>query len=88
MVNSSFIQSQLQRQLLSEFLQISHNLVKFSLDVEDELNRKLQERLREIRETLRVFTYPICRDRLCINSIPLEVRCCFVRAVFLITRYP
>ena len=58
MVNRSFIQSQLQRQLLSEFLQISHNIVKFSLDVEDELNRKRQERLREIRETLEYLLIP------------------------------
>ncbi len=78
---------QTQRQLLAEALQLSRYLLNPAGEVDVDRFEARQARLRQIREALKAFAHPICRDSLPIESIPLAVRVAFVKAALLVTRY-
>lgn len=77
----------LRRQLLAEALELSRSLISSSVKAEPDQTHKQQERLRQIREALKEFAHPICRDRIPVEQIPEAVRDAFVRAAMLVTRY-
>ncbi|WP_421659404.1 hypothetical protein [Leptothermofonsia sp. ETS-13] len=79
--------SQIQRQLLAEALQLSHSLLNPTGEVDVNRVESRQARLRQIREALKAFAHPICRDCLPTEAIPLAVRVAFVKAALLVTRY-
>lgn len=69
------------QELLAEALELSRSLTSESKSI------LKQERLRQIREILKEFAHPICRDCLPLTQIPIAVRNTFVKSVLLVTRY-
>ena len=79
---------QQQRALLAEALQLSRYLVSSGgSDADAAVVERRRSRLRQLQTDLTQLAHPICRDRRESETIPLDVRQAFVRAVLLVTRY-
>ncbi|MGA7933821.1 MAG: hypothetical protein WCA35_09765 [Kovacikia sp.] len=76
-----------QRALLAEALQLSRSLLNSSSNLGEKSIQQRQNRLRQIRDALKVFAHPIQRDLLSVDQMPLAVRQAFVKAALLVTRY-